>query len=95
MLVSREIAFKMLKNACYEMGIYPKQEGIYVALICSKVTTLTFGFILGGGGLAYVVIRGCAIILGLLPDFWVPFGAIPRFLGIIFWLFPDFCVIFW
>ena len=26
---------------------------------------------------------------GLLPDFWVPFWAIPGFLGIIFWLFPD------
>ena len=26
---------------------------------------------------------------GLIPDFWVPFRAIPGFLGIIFWLFPD------
>ena len=32
--------------------------------------------------------------LGLLPDFWVPFWAIPDFLGIIFWLFPDFWVSF-
>ena len=31
---------------------------------------------------------------GLLPDFWVPFWAIPGFLGIIFWLFPDFRVPF-
>ena len=34
------------------------------------------------------MIRGCAIILGtflgLLPDFWVSFLAIPGFLGIIF-----------
>ena len=28
--------------------------------------------------------------LGLLPDFWVPFWAIPGFLDITFWLFPDF-----
>ena len=38
-----------------------------------------------GGGLAYVVIQGCAIIwgafYGLLLDFWVPFWAIPEFLG--------------
>ena len=58
----------------------------------------------GGGGrgvLAYVVIRGYAIILGtflgVLPDFWVPFWAIPGFLGVIllvkFYFFrndPDF-----
>ena len=25
-------------------------------------------------------------ILGVLPDFWVPFWAIPGFLGIIFWV---------
>ena len=35
------------------------------------------------------LVRRCAIILGtlsgVLPDFWVPFSAIPRFLGIIFW----------
>ena len=53
----------------------------------------------GGGGLEYVVIRRCAIILdtffgcsrifghlfGLFQDFWVPFLVIPGFLGIIFW----------
>ena len=42
------------------------------------------------------MIRGCAIILGtfwgLLPDFWVPFWAIPGFWGINFWLFLDFWV---
>ena len=36
----------------------------------------------------------CAIILGtflgLLPDFWVPFWAIPGFLGIIFLVFSRF-----
>ena len=31
---------------------------------------------------------------GLLPDFWVPSWAIPGFLGIISWLFSDFCVSF-
>ena len=47
-----------------------------------------------GEGLAYVVIWGWAIILGtfwgLLPDFWVPFWAIPGFLGIIFLVKFDF-----
>ena len=42
----------------------------------------------GGGELANVVIWQDAIILGtfleVLPDFWVPFWAIPGFLGIIF-----------
>ena len=28
--------------------------------------------------------------LGLLPDFWVPFRAIPGFLGIIFLAIPGF-----
>ena len=50
MSVSREIAFKMLKNdicniefevgqafACYDGGIYLKNEGIYVAPVCSEV----------------------------------------------------------
>ena len=33
--------------------------------------------------------------LGLFPDFWVPFWAIPRFLGLIFfWLLQDFWVSF-
>ena len=36
----------------------------------------------------YRLVRRCAIILGtfsgVLPDFWVPFWAIPGFLGIIF-----------
>ena len=32
--------------------------------------------------------------LGLLPGFWVPSWAIPGFLGITFWLFPDFWVSF-
>ena len=34
------------------------------------------------------LVRRCAIILGtfsgVLPDFWIPFWAIPRFLGTIF-----------
>ena len=42
----------------------------------------------GGGELAYVVIRGCAIILGTF------LGVVPGFLGIILWLFPDFWVSF-
>ena len=37
----------------------------------------------GGGGLPYVVIQGCAIILGtflgVLSDFWVSFGLFPDF----------------
>ena len=33
----------------------------------------------GGGELAYVVIRGCAIILGTF------LGVAPGFLGIMFW----------
>ena len=41
-----------------------------------------------------MVIRGCFIILGtllgLLPDFWVPFWAIPGFLGITFLVKFDF-----
>ena len=40
------------------------------------------------------MIRECAIILGtflgLFPDFWVPFWAIPGFLVSFFWIFPDF-----
>ena len=40
------------------------------------------------------MIRGCAIFWELLPDFWVPFWAIPGFLGIIFWLFLEFWVKF-
>ena len=51
-----------------------------------------------GGLTCYVLIRGCAIILGtfsgLIPDFWVPFWAILGFLDIMFWLFPDFWVLF-
>ena len=46
-------------------------------LITSQILVAE-GSILGGGGLAYVMVRGCAIILGT-------FLAIPGFLGIIFW----------
>ena len=42
------------------------------------------------------MIQGCAIILGtfwgLLPDFWMPFWAIPGFLGIIFLVKFDFFI---
>ena len=31
---------------------------------------------------------------GVAPGFWVPFWAILRVLGIIFWLFPEFWVKF-
>ena len=45
-----------------------------------------------------VVIQGCAIILGtfwgLLPDFWVPFWAIPRIFGYHFLAIPDFWISF-
>ena len=43
----------------------------------------------GGGALAYVMIRGCAIILGtflgVLQDLWLSFWIVPGFLSIIFW----------
>ena len=48
----------------------------------------------GGGLLAYVVIRGCAIILGifwgLLPDFWVSFFGYSRIFGYHFLVKFDF-----
>ena len=43
---------------------------------------------------SYIVVQGRAIILGafsgVLPDFWVPFRAIPIFLGIILLVQFDF-----
>ena len=54
----------------------------------------------GGGGVVTCICRDTGMchyvgyFFGLLPDFWVPFWAIPGFLNIIFWLLPDFWVSF-
>ena len=53
----------------------------------------------GGGGNLHMLGYGNVPLFwvlfgGLLPDFWVPFWAIPGFLDIILWLFPDFWVSF-
>ena len=41
-----------------------------------------------GTFLGYSQISG--YLSGLFPDFWVPFRAIPGFLGVILWPFSDF-----
>ena len=66
-----------------------KQRNIYYVKFKSS-TILTFKLKSPGGGgeLAYVMIRGCAIILGTF------LGVAPGFLGIMFWLFLDFWVSF-
>ena len=69
------------------MGIVAQNEEPYIATMCGVSVSRGGGGGGGGGGLEFVVIWGCAIILGTFwsaPGFWVPFWAIPGFLEIIF-----------